>query len=190
MSAPSRTPPPPAGSRLLIDLTELPAEGRLFEGSLPASVFDLEPGGPRPLSPLHYRLWVERDGDHLTASGELSADFSFECVRCLEPFDDRITLDGYQLEEEVDAKSPSIDLTDRVREDILLALPGHPRCEEASLTPRACPASEMFPKVGDIISDLPEETSTPADSRTIWGALDQLDLKSTPKSPENPRRNR
>jgi hypothetical protein len=190
MSAPSTPPPPPAGTRLVIDLADLPAEGRVVAGELPAAVFDLEPGGPRPLSPLRYRLFVEHDGDHLTASGELSADFSFDCVRCLEPFTDRITLDGYLMEEEVGGKSQSVDLTDRVREDILLALPGHPRCEEASLEPRACPASEMFSKMGDYLSEHPEETSTPADSRDVWGALDQLDLKAAPKPPEKSRRNR
>lgn len=189
MATPSHSPPSP-GPRLVIDLSELPPEGEEVAGELPASLFDLEPGGPQPVSPLRYRLQVQLDGDHVTASGVVSADFMFVCVRCLEPFTDRITLDDYEVEEEVGGKTPSVDLTDRVREDILLALPGHPRCEEASLQPRACSASELFPKAGHRPSDHLEKTSTPADSREVWGALDQLDLKAAPKPPEKSRRNR
>jgi len=172
-----------------VDLAAVPPEGINLQGELPPAIFDLEPGAPRPLTPLQYRLHVEHDGNRLTAAGEVSADFSFDCVRCLEPFTDRITLDGYLVEEEVAGNSQSVDLTDRVREDILLALPGHPRCEEASLHPRPCPASELFPKVNDYASEHPEETSTPADSREIWGALDQLKLPGAADSPEKSRRN-
>jgi len=181
---------PPAGARLIVDLGELPAEGMEIRGELPPTVFDLEPGGPQPVSPLRYRLDLHRDHDRLSVSGELDADFSFECVRCLEPFTDRITLDGYFLEEDLEGKTLSVDLTDRVREDILLALPGHPRCEEAALNPRVCQASEVFPHAGDYSSEHKEETSTPADSRHIWGALDQLDLQGKPTPPDQSRRNR
>jgi uncharacterized metal-binding protein YceD (DUF177 family) len=187
MSTPSH--PASTADRLVIDLSAIPPEGREFSGALPASVFDLEPGGPRPLSPLQYRLHLLREGDHLEVRGELAADFSFDCVRCLEPFTDRIVLDGYLLEEEIGGKTPSVDLTDRVREDILLALPGHPRCEEASLEPRTCPASGVFPKVERYASEPTEETSPPADSH-VWGALDQLDLKPTSTPPQKSRRNR
>jgi uncharacterized metal-binding protein YceD (DUF177 family) len=190
MPAPSHSSPSPAGGRLLLDLPAVPPEGLEIAGELPATVFDLEPGGPQPLSPLRYRLHVAHDNDRLSVSGELSADFSFECVRCLEPFTDRITLDGYLLDEELEGKTQSVDLTDRVREDILLALPGHPRCEEASLEPRLCPASEFFPKVGEPPSEQQEETSTPADSRHVWGALDQLDLRAAPNPSDPSRRNR
>lgn len=190
MTVPSSPSPPPATHRLVLDLTAIPPEGMEVTGELEATVFDLEPGGPRPLSPLRYRLHLLLNHDRLTVSGELSADFSFDCVRCLEPFTDRITLDGYFLEEEIGGKTLSVDLTDRVREDILLALPGHPRCEEASLHPRSCPASELFPKVGDHPSEHQEETSTPADSRQVWGALDQLDLQAAPNPPDPSRRNR
>lgn len=189
MNASPHPHPSPAGPRLVVDLAAVPPEGIDLQGDLPPAIFDLEPGAPRPLTPLHYRLHVEHDGDRLTAAGEVSVDFSFDCVRCLEPFTDRITLDGYLLEEEVAGNSQSVDLTDRVREDILLALPGHPRCEEASLHPRHCPASELFPKVNDYASEHPEDTSTPADSREIWGALDQLKLPGATDSPEKSRRN-
>jgi len=190
MPAPLRQSPAPAGPRLVIDLGELPPEGAEVAGELPVEVFDLEPGAPRPLSPLRYRLHLQREEDRLTATGEVSADFSFECVRCLEPFTDRITLDGYFLEEELEGKTQSVDLTDRVREDILLTLPGHPRCEEASLNPHVCSASKLFLKSSEYSPDHPEETSTRSENQDIWGALDQLDRQAPAPPSGKSRRNR
>ncbi|MFN0128384.1 MAG: YceD family protein [Verrucomicrobiales bacterium] len=183
-------PSSPGSDRLIIPLADLPIEGLDYAGALPASVFDLEPGGPRPLTPLRYRLHVVRDGERLRAQGEISADFSFDCVRCLESFSDRTTLDGYQVEENIPPKSPSVDLTDRIREDILLALPGHPRCEEGSLHPRVCPASKVFLQASDYSPEHPDDNSTPSHSRNVWGALDQLDLPAAPDPPVRPPRKR
>lgn len=190
MSAPRHPSPPSADGRLLIDLSDMSAPNTEVAGSLPVEIFDLEPGGPRPLSPLHYRLHVHHQEDQLTVTGELNADFSFECVRCLEPFTDRITLDGYFIEQQLDGKTLSVDLTDSVREDMLLALPDHPRCEEASLHPRVCSAATMFTGASQHSLDHSEETSTRSDSQDLWGALDQLKLQAPAPSPENSRRNR
>ena len=136
----------------------------------------MEPGGPRSASPLRYRLWVERREGWLIATGEVSADFTFDCVLCLEPFTDRLTLNGYVLEEELTEKSPIVDLTDRVREDILLALPGHPHCSESSLHPTSCPAAELFLPASSYSPDHPEESQS-TERRDLWNALDQLEIK-------------
>ncbi len=183
-------PSPVSGPRLLIPLADIPPGGLEVAGELPATVFDLEPGGPQPLTPLRYRFHMMCDGDRLTAQGEISVDFSFECVRCLEPFSDRITLDGYHLDEPVPSKSPFVDLTDRIREDILLALPGHPRCEEGSLHPRSCPASKVFPQASEYSPEHPEDIPATDDTRHVWDALDQLNLQAAPNPPGHSRRNR
>ena len=168
--------PHPPQDRLTIDLNDLPPEGREVVGELAGEVFAMEPGGPRPASPLRYRLWVEQRDGWLVATGEVSADFTFDCVLCLEPFTDRLTLDGYVLEEELTQKSRIVDLTDRVREDILLALPGHPRCSESSLHPTTCPAAELFLPASSYSPDHPEEAQS-AERRDLWSALDQLEIK-------------
>jgi hypothetical protein len=168
--------PHPTEPRLIIDLEALPPDGREFEGELPASVFAMEPGGPQPVSPLRFRLWVRQRDGWLVGTGEVSADFAFECVLCLEPFTDRIALAGYVVEEEVNEKSRVVDLTDRIREDILLALPGHPRCSESSLHPGTCPAAELFQPASAYSPDRPDE-GQPSEGSDPWSALDQLDIK-------------
>ena len=61
----------------------------------------------------------------------------------------------------------TVDLTEPVREDILLALPPHPHCDWNG--ERECKAA--FRKQ----SETPEEPLS--DTREVWGALDQLKLK-------------
>jgi hypothetical protein len=168
--------PHPAAPRLTIDLDDLPPDGREVAGELPASVFAMEPGGPRPASTLRFRLWVQRRGGVLVATGEVGADFAFECVLCLAPFTDRITLTGYVVEEEINEKTRVVDLTDRIREDILLALPGHPRCSESSLHPTTCPAAELFQPASAYSPDHPDEDPS-SEGAAPWGALDQLEIK-------------
>ena len=64
----------------------------------------------------------------------------------------------------------AIDLTTWLREDILLALPTHPRCESGNVTQRQCPAEGRFDTATDIPRDEPLE-----EDRDVWKALDQLD---------------
>ncbi len=167
-----------AEGRLVVDLLDLPPEGREFAGEIHSDFFQLEPGAPQPIPPLRYRLRVEWRTGWLVVTGEVSMDFEFECVLCLERFRDRITLDGYLLEEEITEKTPSVDLTDRVREDILLALPGYPHCNESTLEPRECPAASRFLPASSYAHDPSEEEAAPRPD--LWGALDQLDIKPAP----------
>ncbi len=184
MSAHSTDAAAPSG-RLILDLHDLSEDGKDFHGELAGDIFQLEPGGPHPVPPLRYRLHVtELEGGLALVTGEVSADFTFECVRCLEPFTDRLTLPDWAVELEWNpANSRSLDLTDQVREDILLALPGYPRCEEGRLHPRACPAAQRFSSASDY-TPLPPEEGASARRSEQWGALDQLNL-SAPKAAGN-----
>ena len=175
----------PAG-RLTVDLHDLPPEGRQIEGELSSDIFAMEPGGPSPASPLRYHLWVQQRKDWIVATGEVSADFTFECVLCLKSFVDRVALDGYELEESLEGESTVVDLTDRVREDILLALPGHPRCSESSLHPTTCPAAELFLPASSYSPDHPEEAQS-GERGDLWSALDQLEIKPAKGRKKPPR---
>jgi DUF177 domain-containing protein len=161
--------------RIVIDLQNFPAEGRTFAGAIEKDIFQLEPDGPQPVSPLEYRLHVERRGHWLVVSGMVSATFQLVCVRCLEPFREQVTLDGYFVEEELAEKTLSVDLTDRVREDILLTLPGYPHCDESNVTRRSCPAADQFLPATSYSPHHPDEKE-PVDRPDVWGALDQLNL--------------
>ena len=105
-------------------------------GEEPAELLQVEGKDIRAASPLHYQLHASLQEDDLLVNGSISAAFHLRCVRCLEFFEKTIRIDPYALLEPFE-NQPSIDLTDRLREDILLDLPGYPRCEMAD-SPRKC----------------------------------------------------
>ena len=154
---------------LLLDLRTLPPEGHRISGKLPPEFFDLPQGDiVQPDSPLAYDLLLVPDGDSLNISGSLDATFLLQCGRCLERFPHRVHLEEYLNEATLENDS-TIDLTDLVREDILLALPNYPRCEDGNIDPRDCPAEGSFES-----DDTEDVDELPGAERGVWNVLDQL----------------
>lgn len=152
-----------------IDLRHLPADGKQITGTLPSTFFDLPPADTaRAESLLTYDLQIIRDGQDLLVTGSLRAEFSLECGRCLERFRQCVDLLEYQAEVPIE-KEGMMDLTDLVREDILIALPNFPRCEDGNIDLRDCPAEGRFDT-----AESPLATETPGADCGIWNALDQL----------------
>ena len=150
-----------------LDLRSLPQDGKHIEGSVPPSFFALRPDDPvRPVSPLTFSLDITHDEKDVLVAGSLSAIFSLECGRCTERFEHELSLPDYQLELPLE-NNPTMDLTEAIREDILLALPSYPRCEDGNISPRACPAEGRFQS--DEASAGPQ-----GGDRGVWDALDKL----------------
>jgi len=154
---------------LIIDPRDLPNDGLHLEGHLPASLFELPEGDTsHPKSPLDYELDVLRDGNDIFLTGKIGATFELECGRCAEAYETRIEIYPYGQNIELENESP-IDLTITLREDILLALPTYPRCEQGNLSPRQCPAEGRFDSQQEPLLD-----ESPDAEQKVWGALDQL----------------
>ncbi len=151
----------------LIDLSQLPAEGKTLRGRQPADFFQIE-AEDTTAGPLNHDLQVVREGDSLHVAGHLEADFTLQCGRCLARFPYRVDLDAYRAEIPLE-NDATIDLTETLREDILLALPNFPRCEDGNVEPRDCPAEGRFDSTPPA-----DETGLPGAERGIWNALDQL----------------
>lgn len=154
---------------LLLDLRTLPLEGRRISGSMPPDFFDLPEGDSiQAETPLTYELHLLRDGDNLHLSGSLEATFRLQCGRCLESFRHRVHIEDYLAEAPLENDS-TIDLTDLVREDIMLSLPNYPRCEDGNIEPRDCPAEGSFES-----ADIDDADELPGAERGVWNVLDQL----------------
>ena len=145
-----------------IDLEEL-GEGELkLAGAYEDDIFALaEKDDVRPSSPAYYQVVVRRAGDHVMAEGTIGAEFSLRCVRTLERFTHTVELDNHRLSKEIDPGNIT-DLTDLVREDILLALPAYPR------SPNSQDVSARFEYPGKAGADGGEEPDG------VWDALDDL----------------
>jgi uncharacterized metal-binding protein YceD (DUF177 family) len=166
-----------------VHLNELPPEGRRYFGEIRNDVFKLPgPDDPRMAGPVRYDVTVTLDRDLIVVEGEVTADFELECTRCLERFPWHVSLDPYSSEDPRDGRS-ILDLTEVLREDILLALPGYPHCENSNVSPRNCPAAGKFAQSSEYAPQADEDASE-SRSRDIWGVLDQVKEKIDPKPPQ------
>lgn len=157
--------------RLVIDLAGLPEEGSFETGELSKDTFDLPSEDASPESGLRYELFVKRFESELLLSGNLSGTFEFTCVVTLNRFLQTISLEDVAISLEI-AESGEIDVTEAVREELLLAFPANPRCDEGD-EPRESKIEDRYLSVDKPPSD--ELTTPPRDvGDDRWSALDRL----------------
>ena len=114
--------------KLVIDVSRLDPEGEDFEGEVACG--DLDESFVKAFGGVRYRLRVQAFGTELLARGSLEQDFDLVCSRCGCDFDDTVKVEDFTTSVEIDEKSPEVDLTNELRESIILALPTYPVCSE------------------------------------------------------------
>ena len=137
--------------KLIIDASRVDPEGDELEGEVNA--VDISEEFVKPFGGVRYRLKVQVFGTEMLVRGHLEQDFDLVCSRCGKDFDDTIKVDDFTMSYEISEKSPEVDLTEDIRECIILALPTYPVCAEA------CPGIE-------------QKAEMPQDER--WNALSGL----------------
>ena len=160
---------------LTFNIRHLDREDLHLKGQLPVAELDL--GGDDEVvhvgKPLEYDLHVQEIEDAILVTGKLRLDLNCECVRCLKPIPYRIELKDWALhlelkgEEKVPIVNDSIDLTELVREDILLSFPQHPLCRPdcGGLPPKSSKRQKISGQTPK------EEVSSP------WVELEKLKFK-------------
>ena len=146
-----------------IHLKQVPAQGLHLDGDEDCPIHDFEAEGIRCAGPLHYNLDVGVAGGALWARGSLSQPAELRCVSCLENFVHDIQVPAFAVHTELHGPE-KVDLTPFIREDLLLNLPAHPRCDTDGN--RVCKAKQSKP--------VEQDTKRKLD----WSALDKLKLKS------------
>jgi len=146
-----------------IHLKQVPAQGLHLDGDEDCPIHDLEAEGICCAGPLHYNIEVGIAGGALWARGSLSQPVELRCVSCLKNFVQYIQVPAFAVHTELYGPE-TVDLTPFIREDLLLNLPAHPRCETDGN--RVCEAKRS--------KAVEEDTKRKLD----WSALDKLKLKS------------
>ena len=146
-----------------IHLKQVPPQGVHLDGDEDCPIHDLEPEGIRCAGRLHYNIDVGIAGSALWARGSLSQPVELRCVSCLENFVHEIQVPAFAVHTELRGPE-TVDLTPFMREDLLLSLPAHPRCDRDGN--RVCKPKQ--PKV--VEQDIKRKLD--------WSALDKLKLKS------------
>ena len=147
-----------------VHLKQIPPEGKRLEGEEDPGFLDLTAIGAKAAGPVHYALDVGLSGGGVFATGRVSAPVEMNCVACLQPFVYEAVSDPFAAQVEIDGRE-LVDLTPSVREELLLALPNHPRCD---LIP-----SHTCPYQG------PESSGggTQQSAQSAWDQLDKLKTK-------------
>lgn len=149
---------------IAVHLQQIPPEGKHIEGEEDEAFLDLAEIGAKPAGAVRYSLDVGLSDGGLFATGHVIAPIEMTCVACLQPFVFEAKVDPFATQVEIDGRE-LVDLTPMVREELLLALPNHPRCD---LTPgHACPYQKPEASGGGM-----QKTTESA-----WDQLDKLKLK-------------
>lgn len=151
--------------RLVIDVWRLKDDGEALDGVLDDAVLDLRDEWLHPFGGLRYALFAQRVGRELLVRGTLAQDFDAVCSRCGGDFDFTVEVSDFTVSVELDDRMEEADLTDELRQSIILALPTYPVCRPECLG--ACPTCGKNLNEGACSCAREEH-----DDR--WGALDGL----------------
>lgn len=156
---------------LIIELGNLPDEGKYCEGELDPALYDLPKRDAQPSGPLYYDLHVQRFEDELLVRGYISSPFTFTCVRDNKQFEKTISIEEFGQSYEID--SGSINLTESLREEVLVRFPDYPNCSHAD-EPAECDIEDRYLAV-DKDPDTGVDEAPQSTSDDQWAALDDFD---------------
>lgn len=155
-----------------VHVNQIPPEGLHVSGTESAKALELHDPLAQPAGDIHYDLDVGLSDGGLFATGRVGVDLDLQCVACLETFRFPLEVPNFACQVELTG-AEAVDLTEPVREDILLALPPHPHCDWNGK--RACKGAPIPENTGDAAALALE--SEAERTKVVWGALDQLKLK-------------
>ena len=156
---------------LICQISNLPDEGIVLEGEVSFEELDIQSDDRFTLDrPMHYCLHVSLAKQDVVVTGRLSATVTAICDRCAEPADLHLEVNDV-LHIYKNILGQPIDLTEEVREDILLAFPQSFHCSEDCKG--ICPTCGKNLNEGPCGCGRKED----GDSReSPWSALDNLKL--------------
>jgi uncharacterized protein len=145
-----------------VHIKQIPEGGLHLEGEEPASILELDDPTVTPRSEVRWALdiWLSEGG--LFATGKLGVDLDMTCVACLREFTYPLRVEDFATQMELTGPE-TVDLTDQMREDTLLALPPYPHCDWNGQN--VCKGARL------------KEKEIPSESHT-WDELDKLKFKS------------
>ena len=147
-----------------VHLLQVPDEGQHLEGDEDAGFLDLAAIGAKPAGVVHYALEVGGSGTGVFATGRVAVPVEMTCVACLQPFVYEAVVEPFAVQVEIEGRE-LVDLTPAVREELLLALPNHPRCDY--MVGHSCPYQGLKAGGG----------GTQESAQSAWDQLDKLKTK-------------
>lgn len=157
-------------SHIIIPLEDFPEGAQRFCGEVDSSILALATSGMRPSGPISYDFEAQLFENELVLRGSAAAPFVMRCDRCLAEFDYTVRVDNIAIAVDVEELAEA-DITDDVREELILALPGYPKCE---LSGKECQNHDIIDDFRLDKSPSPGVNSATPSGESVWNALDKL----------------
>lgn len=149
-------------------VARIPEEGSHYEGSDPGSIMEIE-NDPliRTFGEVEYKLYAQRVSGELVVRGTLAAAVEMRCARCADFFSTTVTVSDFLRAYPAPEGTDSVDVTEDLREEILLHIPGFAICSEE--------CRGVCPQCGSNLNDGPCECKKDKGPNP-FSALDGLNL--------------
>lgn len=160
-----------------IEISLVTPEGILIEGEVAEGVLGLDPKAnlAEPTGPVACSLWAWKQPGELFIRGTLRVPVRFQCATCGAFFSTWVEDSGFLRDYLIHEGQAHVDITDDVREAVLLALPVNPRCRPD--------CRGLCPQCGANRNEKP--CGCPAEAEPgPWSALNALNL-GAPKKARN-----
>ncbi len=153
---------------MIIEIDKIPEQGMNLEGAEPAEVMALEQSAEfHPAGPLNYDLYAQLVGEMLIVRGTLSAEMKGCCSRCTQIFSTTVSDSGFLRDYSDLQGMEKVDVTEDLREAIMLSLPRFPLCDET--------CKGLCPQCGKDLNEGPCGCSVGKEGGA-WDALNSLSL--------------
>jgi len=153
---------------MLIKIDQIPEEGVRLTQEAPAEILGLDGDLVfRPEGPVCCELYAQVVDGTLVVRGTVSAEVHAHCARCSQIFSTTVSDSGFLRDYSDILEVEEVDLTEGLREAILLNLPHFPLCDEG--------CKGLCVQCGAALNEGPCGCSD-GESRGAWEALDNLNL--------------
>ena len=153
---------------MILKIDQLSEQGIHVKGEEPAEILAMETTAEfHPAGPLRYDLYAQRVDELLIVRGTLSAKMKGCCARCLQIFSTTVSDSAFLRDFPVSGETEEVDVTEDLREAVLLTLPHFPLCSES--------CKGLCPHCGKNLNEEPCGCSETQEGGA-WDALDNLNL--------------
>ena len=150
-----------------INIKRIPEEGERLTGVESPAILGIEEEDLRFECDISYDLFAQHQGQALLVTGKLQTPATLRCSRCLKKFRKPLTVREFVFHKELTGED-FVDLTDNIREDIILQLPQRALCHDE--------CRGLCPLCGQNLNESDCQCAkSHGDLR--WHALDQIKIK-------------
>ena len=162
------------GQRVAVNTSRLDAESRPMEGWLDGAVLDLADDDlVEAVKPIRYELSVQRFDDELLVSGSVAVEMDLVCVKTAEIFSTTVSDFAFVRSFPLQQEAEDVDLTEEIRESILLLVPVHPVHPSPSADPVGVFHQREDKRLEESLKDEEKEPEA-----GLWDSLDGLDFEN------------